>query len=47
MFRKKWEEQENELLNKKDIHYEDILFDGKYTFFSHNCFINNFLSLLL
>lgn len=28
-FRQKWEEQEQELLNKKDIHYEDILFDGK------------------
>lgn len=29
MFRKKWEEQEKELLKKADIHYEDVLFDGE------------------
>lgn len=31
--RKKWEEQEILLLNKKDIHYQDVLFDGKSFFF--------------
>lgn len=30
MMRRKWEEQENLLLNKKDIHYQDVLFDGLY-----------------
>ncbi|CAH1401708.1 unnamed protein product, partial [Nezara viridula] len=30
MFRKKWEEQEKELLKKADIHYEDVLFDENF-----------------
>lgn len=32
MMRQKWEEQERELLNKNDIHYEDVLFDGESCF---------------
>lgn len=27
--RQKWEEQEKNLASKQDIHYEDVLFDGK------------------
>lgn len=29
MMRKKWEEQETLLLGKKDIHYQDVRFDGE------------------
>lgn len=27
--RQKWEEQERKLLDKGEIHYQDVLFDGK------------------
>lgn len=27
--RQKWEEQERKLLEKGEIHYQDVLFDGK------------------
>jgi hypothetical protein len=30
LLRQKWEQQEEQLQNKTDIHYQDILFDGKY-----------------
>lgn len=33
MLRQKWEQQEEQLRNKTDIHYQDVLFDGKYTAF--------------
>lgn len=29
-FRLKWEEEEQKLSERTDIHYEDIRFDGKY-----------------
>lgn len=28
--RQKWEEQERKLLEKGEIHYQDVLFDGKW-----------------
>ena len=31
--RKKWEEEEASLLDKKDVHYSDIMFDGKWKYF--------------
>jgi hypothetical protein len=27
--REKWEQQESEMRKKEDIHYQDILFDGR------------------
>lgn len=36
LLRQEWERQEQELMNKKNIHYQDVLFSGKksrYTFF--------------
>lgn len=30
LLRREWEKQEQELLNKKNIHYQDILFNGKF-----------------
>ena len=30
ILRQKWEEQERNLLDKKNIHYQDVLFDGKF-----------------
>lgn len=30
LLRQKWEQQEEQLRNKTDIHYQDVLFDGKY-----------------
>lgn len=29
LIRRKWEKQEEELTRKSDIHYQDVLFDGK------------------
>jgi hypothetical protein len=29
LLRQKWEQQEEQLRNKTDIHYQDVLFDGK------------------
>jgi hypothetical protein len=33
LLRQKWEQQEEQLRNKTDIHYQDVLFDGKYVVF--------------
>lgn len=33
LFRQKWEQQEEQLRNKTDIHYQDVLFDGKSVVF--------------
>lgn len=33
LLRQKWEQQEEQLQNKTDIHYQDVLFDGKYMVF--------------
>jgi hypothetical protein len=33
LLRQKWEQQEEQLRNKTDIHYQDVLFDGKYSAF--------------
>jgi hypothetical protein len=33
LLRQKWEQQEEQLQNKSDIHYQDVLFDGKYIAF--------------
>jgi hypothetical protein len=33
LLRQKWEQQEEQLRNKTDIHYQDVLFDGKYMVF--------------
>jgi hypothetical protein len=30
LLRQKWEQQEEQLRNKTDIHYQDVLFNGKY-----------------
>lgn len=32
LLRKQWEKEEEELRNKSDIHYQDVLFGGKYIF---------------
>lgn len=32
ILRQKWEEQERKLLDKKNVHYQDVLFDGKLSF---------------
>lgn len=42
ILRKKWEEDEERLRNKSDLHYQDILFDGKfrYGFQDHYSVIN-------
>ena len=29
MMRQKWEQQEEKLRNKADVHYQDVLFDGE------------------
>lgn len=29
LLRQEWEKQEQELMNKKNIHYQDVLFSGK------------------
>jgi hypothetical protein len=33
LLRQKWEQQEEQLRNKTDIHYQDVLFDGKSVVF--------------
>jgi hypothetical protein len=33
LLRQKWEQQEEQLRKKTDIHYQDVLFDGKYMVF--------------
>lgn len=33
LLRQKWEQQEEQLRNKSDIHYQDVLFDGKSVVF--------------
>lgn len=33
LLRQQWEKEEDELRNKSDIHYQDILFGGKYIFY--------------
>lgn len=33
LLRQKWEQQEEQLQNKTDIHYQDVLFDGEYIAF--------------
>jgi len=32
MLRQKWEQQEEKLLGARDVHYQDLLFDGKFVF---------------
>lgn len=38
ILRRQWEKEEEALRDKKDIHYQDILFNGTYTFIYHNYF---------
>lgn len=33
ILRQKWEQQERLLLEKKNVHYQDVLFDGEFFFF--------------
>jgi hypothetical protein len=33
LLRQKWEQQEEQLRNKTDVHYQDVLFDGESVVF--------------
>ncbi|KAK6640860.1 hypothetical protein RUM44_012558 [Polyplax serrata] len=39
IMRQKWEEQERNLIDKKNVHYQDILFDGKCWLTHGKCYL--------